>query len=180
MSAVIGEGEKHRRLRLPIWLPLPSRSLVGKGVIGISMLGVGGLFYKTDNQVNGQVIDCNKTPGQSAKKPVSLSEGTHLGGVRDFYGNYSEGVSLSTDTDGSMLVRSSISDGFKIPPDRVAVIAEGITVRPDDSLRFTDNNNRYDVTPTRDSDGYYSGAEVVIFCLNKPSTPSPTPSTGNS
>ena len=169
MSAITVEGEKHRRLRLPILLPLPSRSLVGKGIIGFSILGAGGSFYKTDNQVNGQVlIDCNRTPGQSAQTPVSLSEGTHLGGVRDFYGSFSEGVSLSTDIDGSMLVRSSISDGLKIPPDRGAFIAEGITVRPDDSLRFTDRNKRYNVTPIRDSDGYYSGAEVVIFCLNKP------------
>lgn len=169
MSAVTVEGENRRRLRLPIWLPLPSRSLVAKGVIGFSILGASGLFYKTDNQVDGQVIDCNKTPGQSAKKPVSLSEGTHLGGDRDFYGNYSGGVSLSTDADGSMLVFSSLGNsGIKVSPDKDNNVAGNITLRPNDSLRFTDRNIRYDVTPIKDSDGYYSGAEVVIFCLNKP------------
>ena len=74
-----------------------------------------------------------------------------------------------------MLVRSSISGGLKIPPDRGAIIAEGITVRPDDSLRFTDGNNRYNVTPVKDADGFYSSAEVEVFCLNKPQVPSPKP-----
>lgn len=170
MSAVTAEGEKHRRLHLPIRLPFPNRSLVAKGVIGISILGVGGLFYKTDNQVNGQVlIDCNKTPGQSAQTSVSLSEGTHLGGDKDFYGNFSGGVHLSMDVDGSMLVVSGLGNsGINISPDKDNNVAGDITIRPNDSLRFTDGRERFNAEPIKDSDGYYSSAEIVIFCLNKP------------